>query len=498
MFNWYTAPTFAATLLFWLLAAYVLTRGRRDAVSLAAVAAVGSTAAYLLGEAMEANAPGPDEWRSWARGLRWGATVAVAAWYWLTALLLRAPEAPAARQYLQWVGYPLGLLFAVGGLVFTAAIYFDDWLWLWSAAPQELTDEPAYLRYYAPAGPLFSPFIAFVAAAALGTAVNLTLACCVPSGAGGRRRFAWLLLGAVLFIPEVGSLIAYQWFRVALPTWLNHLALAAAMALMAANVTAYHHLRHGQTIRVDLLYFVTTWTLICVTFAAIFLVAGGGYSFQLLGLLALTLGLAILSHGLIDPARRALDRLFFGREVQRLRSNLTSVVQDAALTPDQYLGALLSQARTELEEVSAAHLARLTQAALRCLNAPAALADCGLAERLPRTIAAFYRSSMGLTNQLAEGAPMLSVPTPLEKARALRTALVEAVERLKPADEGDPGAPAALQYHILHDEYVLGRPNKQIMTRRGISEGTFHRNRREAVAILSRELARQEERLPSG
>ena len=61
MFNWYTAPTFAAALLFWLLAAYVLTRGRRDAVSAAAVVSLAATATALLGEAMEVNAPSPDE-----------------------------------------------------------------------------------------------------------------------------------------------------------------------------------------------------------------------------------------------------------------------------------------------------------------------------------------------------------------------------------------------------------------------------------------------------
>ena len=89
-------------------------------------------------------------------------------------------------------------------------------------------------------------------------------------------------------------------------------------------------------------------------------------------------------------------------------------------------------------------------------------------------------------------------PPPLEQAQALRTALVEAIERLKPRDaDASPGAPAALQYHVLHEAYVLGLPTRAIMTRRGISESTFHRNRREAVAILTRELARQEERLRS-
>ncbi len=49
-----------------------------------------------------------------------------------------------------------------------------------------------------------------------------------------------------------------------------------------------------------------------------------------------------------------------------------------------------------------------------------------------------------------------------------------------------------MQYHILREEYVQGLPNKHIMTRHSISEGTFHRNRREAITILARELEEQE------
>jgi hypothetical protein len=302
------------------------------------------------------------------------------------------------------------------------------------------------------------------------------------------------LLSAALFIPEVVSVTTHHWLGVALPTWLNHLSLAAAMALMATSVAAYHHLRHGQTIRADLLYYIAAWTVGCAVSAPVFLLVGGGYSFQLLGLLVLTLAIIILAHALGDPIRRGLDRLFFERDVQRLRSSLSSVVQDAALTQDHNFGALLSQAQTELREVSIEHQARLTQEALRRLNTPAGLADCALAEQVPHTLAQMLRRDPA-TDGAGEG--KLTEPTPLERARALRAALIQAVERLRPADDGDPGAPTALQYHILHEAYVLGRPNKQIMVRRGISESTFHRNRRDAISVLSRELVRQEERLAS-
>lgn len=128
---------------------------------------------------------------------------------------------------------------------------------------------------------------------------------------------------------------------VALPTWFNHLSLAAAMAVMATNVAAYHHLRHVQTIRADLLYFVAAWAAACAGLAPIFLLVGG-YSFQVLSLLTVTIALLILAQALADPVRRDLDSLFFGSDVQRLRSSLSSIVQDAGLAQDHNFGALLS------------------------------------------------------------------------------------------------------------------------------------------------------------
>ena len=79
----------------------------------------------------------------------------------------------------------------------------------------------------------------------------------------------------------------------------------------------------------------------------------------------------------------------------------------------------------------------------------------------------------------------------------MREVLARAIERLKPPDRAPAlGAPEALQYHILREEYLLGLPNTQILTRHSISEGTFHRHRRRAIAILARELEQEEVRQP--
>ncbi len=128
---------------------------------------------------------------------------------------------------------------------------------------------------------------------------------------------------------------------------------------------------------------------------------------------------------------------------------------------------------------------RLVEEALRRLNR-VELANCALVARLPCTLA----TVQARWPDPASGGP----GTPLGQGRALRELLAAAIERLGPADRTARAQTAqALQYHILHDEYVLERSNVSIMTRYSISESTFHRLRREAISLLARELQRQEE-----
>jgi hypothetical protein len=259
------------------------------------------------------------------------------------------------------------------------------------------------------------------------------------------------------------------------------------MAVMAWNVSAYSVLLQGSVIRRDFYYFVTGTLVVMALYAPLFWLARMPYSFELVGLVVGLLSLAVLTHALIDVGRGLLDRLFFADDVQHLRANLASVMQNAALAED--LGPVLTEARSEIDEISSEHFVRLTELALRRLNSPAALAACGLAAPLSYTLT---------TRRERQGLDPTSTPTPLEQARATREVLLDAIERLKPSDgETGPESPAALQYHILREEYLLGHLNKQIMTRHALSEGTFHRNRRQAIRTLAQELMSQEERLAS-
>ena len=158
-------------------------------------------------------------------------------------------------------------------------------------------------------------------------------------------------------------------------------------------------------------------------------------------------------------------------------------MQDAGLAND--VDALLDGAQRDIEEVSESRFIRLVEAALRHLNSPATLSTSPLIDRIP-----FALRDMALDPFAPAGLP------PLERAQLLRAFLIASAERLRPSQPGESYT-AALQYQILREEYLEGRPNREIMTRHNVSESTFHRNRREAIAVLARDLL-ERERLLAG
>lgn len=96
--------------------------------------------------------------------------------------------------------------------------------------------------------------------------------------------------------------------------------------------------------------------------------------------------------------------------------------------------------------------------------------------------------------RLRWGSSQRTEPTPLKQAQALREVLCSAIDGLKPASGVlRTSSPEALQHSILYEEYVCGHSTASIMVRHSISETTFHRNRRQAISAVARELAKQED-----
>jgi hypothetical protein len=78
--------------------------------------------------------------------------------------------------------------------------------------------------------------------------------------------------------------------------------------------------------------------------------------------------------------------------------------------------------------------------------------------------------------------------THIERGKALRERLLAAVDSLKPAGSKPGDVPAREWHHylILHDAYANDVPNRDIMGRLYISEGTFNRQRRRALQAVAR------------
>ncbi len=94
--------------------------------------------------------------------------------------------------------------------------------------------------------------------------------------------------------------------------------------------------------------------------------------------------------------------------------------------------------------------------------------------------------------QRKDGSPV----TFLDRGKTLSEILTEAVNELRP----DTPLPKGLQvpprewhlYIILHDSYVEGETNREVMSKLYISEGTFNRTRRRALRAAAKSLAEME------
>ncbi|MFN8413243.1 MAG: hypothetical protein U0Z26_12720 [Anaerolineales bacterium] len=84
----------------------------------------------------------------------------------------------------------------------------------------------------------------------------------------------------------------------------------------------------------------------------------------------------------------------------------------------------------------------------------------------------------------------------IERGRELQSLLVASIELLRPAEKRPPEPLPRVWYNhaVLHDAYVEGVPNREIMARLYISEGTFNRTRRNAIRGLARLLMEKNQR----
>jgi hypothetical protein len=86
---------------------------------------------------------------------------------------------------------------------------------------------------------------------------------------------------------------------------------------------------------------------------------------------------------------------------------------------------------------------------------------------------------------------LLNGGSQIERGKHLQGLLIHAIESLKPAEKRPPEPLPRVWYNhaVLYDAYVECVPNREIMARLYISEGTFNRTRRNAIRGLARMLA---------
>jgi hypothetical protein len=82
----------------------------------------------------------------------------------------------------------------------------------------------------------------------------------------------------------------------------------------------------------------------------------------------------------------------------------------------------------------------------------------------------------------------INAPSHVERGKQLQVFLAECIDLLRPAGTRppEPFPRVWYSYVVLHDAYVVGVPNREIMARLYISEGTFNRTRRNALRGLAK------------
>jgi hypothetical protein len=165
---------------------------------------------------------------------------------------------------------------------------------------------------------------------------------------------------------------------------------------------------------------------------------------------------------ILHPADRIADVIYISKRKNEYLERL------AKLTEEQHAHAISEQPSIQVD---------IVEDSLRNLYDYAYLADTPLSELQ------LVRREMASTPK-----------THLERGKMVYAVIVEALEHMRPVGvvPPEPLPREWYPYTILHDAYLENIPNRDIMGKLYISEGTFNRTRRAAIRTLARELAEME------
>jgi hypothetical protein len=463
----------SGAVLVWALALYVASRAPTRRAPLLAVAAMLCLAIYLMGEGLGALSDDLGTWADWLRRTWWAPTLGLPAWL-AVSLALAADEGPEpwSSRVQRWF-VPVTVIVLALGALFGAAGSLTRLVQDWTS-PFAVGSVPALGVRHVPSGEWFAAFQMFALVCLVWAAVNVGILWHASSaGTPLRSRFAWLTVSAVLFLVGGGWIVVASgdYFLVGLP---GQMLLVVGMLTLGWNMARYGALLSGEDVMGDFVAYVVAVVAILAVYGVVLLTLAPDYGWLERGLPLLLL--VMTTHVVVDTRGHLLDRVLYAPLLGTLRGQLRDLGNRVVRQPDEV--SALADVRETVDHILRERSPEtdwrvLVEGALRHLNDLPALSQHPLLQELP-----------GLAESSA---------TPLERASALRSVLEQAIERLRPAGaRPSPGSSAIggwLHYLVLREAYVDGRPNKQIMQRYAVSEGTFHRARRRAIDAVASDVA---------
>jgi len=474
---------YAGMLLVWSLALYVLTRGR-GLIPRLAVLAMATFSAYLLGLWAGALAfpAEPDGWVVWLRGTWWTTTFAPAFWVLLTLQLTvdegtRSQQSFALRLLPALAPTVLGLAGLLAGIGMLTE-FVVQWSGAYAGTPEWVIGEDL-VYWHIPAGPLYPIYEAYLLACLMScVAMAAWLTSASPAHTPLRARFEGVMASAILFLVG-GTYLAVVGGNFGFQSLPGEVVLIAGMIVMGWNIARYGALLSGEVVAADFRAFAVSTLAVVLLYVGLILLVPREFSWPL-GERLLVL-VVMTTHLLAERSSAILDRFVFASHAESLRRQLRSVADRVVRQPDSLTA--LADVRevvnhafdgplgdSLLESSAPTELRLLVEGALRHINDMPALSRHRLIGRTASTVDS-HRPAV-------------------ENAALVRADLVEAVERLRPTSpRPTPGTSTGpggwLHYLVLHEAYIEGRPNKQIMQRYYLSESTFHRARRRAVDTVA-------------
>ena len=263
-------------------------------------------------------------WGGWLQG--WLVTPAVALWHHVT-MLMR----PGRMNAWRWTRVLAGYAVAVVAIIIQLYTPF-----MFAAA----TGDPLYLTTLIP-GPLLPLFQILLLIFIVFSLVNLARSARATPAAMPRKQYYTLI--AATLIAGLTAPVSMATIRLGtpLPRVTLSLLLGLAVVLLGLGVASYGALVEGRVLRRDLvyngvavalvtgLYLVATWLSV-----RLYRVPAAAFTFVLI--------LAVVTHSLVDVARRALDSVFY-RHNQNLRASLrrlTRLARELASLDDRLAEAL--------------------------------------------------------------------------------------------------------------------------------------------------------------